>query len=83
MNTPTIQADLNAALGRFVARLRGRLEAGAATYGDTSFQRPATDLVEEIQGELEDVAGWALLLWVRIERLRERVQRLDGDGGRP
>jgi hypothetical protein len=65
----------------FVARLRERLEVGARQYGDSSFRRPATDLLDEIQAELCDVAGWGLLLWVRIERLRERAARLDAAGG--
>jgi hypothetical protein len=73
----TIDADL----ARFVERLRVRLEAGARTYGDTSFQRPAVELVDEIQQELEDVAGWSLLLWIRLERLRGRVERVEQRGG--
>jgi hypothetical protein len=65
----------------FVAQLRARLEVGARQYGDSSFRRPATGLLDEIQAELCDVAGWGLLLWVRIERLRERAARLDATGG--
>jgi len=60
-------------LDRFVARLRPRLAAGAATYGDVSFRRPAAELLDEVQQELEDVCGWSLILWVRIEELRQRV----------
>ncbi|MCA8975202.1 MAG: hypothetical protein KDC98_10795 [Planctomycetes bacterium] len=67
------------ALDRFVARLRARLTAGAREYGDTSFTRPAADLVDEIQQELEDVCGWALILWLRLDRLRDRVSQL-GEG---
>lgn len=68
---------LDTAVDRFVARLRARLTAGAAAYGDRSFNRPAAELVDEIQQELEDVCGWSLILWIRLERLRGRV-----DGGR-
>ncbi|MBK8100638.1 MAG: hypothetical protein IPK26_26410 [Planctomycetes bacterium] len=64
---------LDADIDRFVARLRARLAAGAATYGDRSFTRPAGELVDEVQQELEDVCGWSLLLWVRLERLRQRI----------
>ena len=65
---------------RFVTRLRARLTAGAVTYGNSSFTRPASELVDEIQQELEDVAGWSLLLWTRLERLRDRVAE-HGEGG--
>jgi hypothetical protein len=67
---------LDAHIDHFVARLRARLEAGAATYGDASFTRPAAELVDEVQQELEDVCGWSLLLWIRLERLKARVAEL-------
>ena len=66
---------LDADLDRFVQRLRARLEAGAALYGDASFTRPAAELVDEVQQELEDVCGWSLLLWIRLERLRGVVEQ--------
>ena len=73
---------VNAAdVDRFVARLRVRLDAGAKTYGDVSFTRPVTELIDELQQELEDVAGWGLILWLRLERMRERVVRLGGNDG--
>ena len=72
---------LDASLSCLVARLRTRLVAGAAPYRDTSFARPAAELVGEIQEELEDIWGWSLLLWMRLERLRGAVEHLDGTGG--
>jgi hypothetical protein len=74
-------SPLDADLDRFVQRLRARLIAGAATYGDRSFTRPAAELVEEVQQELEDVCGWSLLLWIRLDRLRARVEQLGTEGG--
>ncbi len=73
--------SLDADLARFVARLRDRLSEGATTYGDTSFTRPAIELVDEIQQELEDVCGWGLILWIRLERLRECVAQTHALGG--
>jgi hypothetical protein len=67
--------DLNAALDTFVGKLRARLQAGAKEYGDRSFQRPPGELVEEVQQELEDVCGWGLLLWLRLEGMRERLSQ--------
>lgn len=58
---------------RFVDRLRARLITGAATYDNASFTRPAPELVDEVQQELEDVCGWSLLLWIRLERLNQSV----------
>jgi len=54
----------------FCAAIAGRLAAGAKEYGDVSFTRPVGDLLEEIEQELFDVAGWAFVLWVRVRALR-------------
>jgi hypothetical protein len=70
---------LDGDLDRFVARVRQRLDAGAKTYGDVSFTRPAAELVDEVMQELEDTAGWAVLLWTRLDRLRVRAARV-GNG---
>lgn len=74
-------SHLEADLARFVERLRVRLINGAKTYGDASFTRPATELVDEVQQELEDVCGWSLLLWIRLDRLRGRVAERGGIDG--
>jgi len=72
---------LDADLDRFVERLRARLVAGAKTYGDVSFTRPAAELLDELRQELEDVCGWGLILWLRLERLRAAVERVEELGG--
>lgn len=74
------RGDLDATLDRFVDRLKARLAAGAATYGDESFRRPAAELIDEVQQEIEDVCGWSLILWTRLERLRERIDALGTEG---
>ena len=70
--------SLDAHLERFTERLRARLVAGAAKYGDTSFRRPITEILDELQQELEDIAGWGLIAWVRIERLRRQLDQVTG-----
>lgn len=58
---------------RFEQRVAARLERGAIEYGDKSMRRPAVDLIDEIQQELEDVTGWSAILWLRLENLREKA----------
>ena len=65
--------SLDTNLDSLVDRTHARLAAGAAIYGDTSFTRPAADLVDGIQQEVAHVGGWSLLLWPRLERLRDSV----------
>jgi hypothetical protein len=56
---------------KFIAAVAERLEAGRGSYGGRSFSRSVEELIGEIEEELEDVAGWAFILWCRIARLRE------------
>lgn len=57
----------------FIERIHARLEVGRRAYGDASFERPADELLDEIEAELLDVCGWSFVLYERIERLRQRV----------
>ena len=71
--------DLASAVDRFVDRVRERMEAGARTYGDVSLSAPPAALLTEIQEELEDVCGWSVLLWHRLEQLRDSVAAIDDE----
>ena len=71
----------------FFSRVVARLEQGRREYGDRSFYRPAAELLDEIQQELEDVCGWSVILWSRLQHLRDdlaigaqREQEADDDG---
>lgn len=59
----------------FAAMVAERLEQGRRAYGDQSFTRPPSELASEIEEELADVCGWAFVLWCRLRRLRERLER--------
>lgn len=59
----------------FAERVRARLDASRAAYGDRSFERPPAELLDELQQEALDLAGWGFILFERIERLRTRVER--------
>lgn len=61
----------------FLGQVRARLERGREVFEDRSLERPATELLTEIQEELADVCGWSALLWSRLERLREELRRVD------
>jgi hypothetical protein len=64
-------------IATFVTQLRERLRVGATQYGDSSFRRPLEDVIGEVEQELLDTAGWGLIAWTRLQRLRERVARIE------
>ena len=60
----------------FVDRLYRKCAAGEATYGDKSFTTSTDAGIREVQEELVDVAGWAMVEWIKLERLRESLKQL-------
>ena len=69
-----VEAHLQQHLAEFLARMTQRLEEGARVYGGASLRAPSSTLLTEIQQELEDVAGWSVLLWSRLEHLRAGLE---------
>jgi len=59
----------------FLRRLRIKLEHGARRYGEASFDRPVLELLDELEAEALDLAGWGFVLFVKIERLRAKVRK--------
>lgn len=59
---------------RFVTHLLARLDQGYREYGDRSFERHADHILEELQQEALDLAGWGFILWARIDRIRARTR---------
>lgn len=55
---------------KFIQHLDQRLKKGYHEYGDESFDRSSCSLLNEIQEELVDVAGWAEVLYSKIEELK-------------
>lgn len=72
MSTPKSDAALQH-FDRFTARVRARLEAGRSNYGDSSFEKPLHDVVEEIRQEIEDQMGWSFLLWCRVNEIGQKI----------
>ena len=56
----------------FIQALDKKLERGFHDYGDKSFSRPTNELLDELQQECLDLAGWGFILWVKIEELKKR-----------
>lgn len=54
----------------YTESVRKRMEIGKATYGDSSFDKSFLELLAELQGEAEDLAGWGFVLWAKIEALK-------------
>lgn len=59
----------------FATRVRERLEAGRAAYGDRSFSADPARLVEEIRQELLDVCGWAFVLATRLDSMERELAK--------
>ena len=72
-----MKPDLATALDRFMFKVRGRLERGSVDLEDRNLDAELAALLNEIMEELEDVAGWSVLLWHRLDRLRGALLRLE------
>jgi len=61
---------------KFIQHLDQRLKKGHHEYGDKSFDRPACELLDEIQEELVDVAGWAEILYSILEERKVKNKKI-------
>lgn len=61
---------------RFITALHAKLDKGAVEHGDKSFELSPVQLLEELQAEALDLAGWGWILWDRLERLKKRAEGL-------
>lgn len=60
----------------FIRQVQERLSAGQREYGDVSFSRDPTDLLNEIQEELMDICGWGYILHSRLARVQRALDTL-------
>jgi hypothetical protein len=70
----------------YLGAVERRMERAAQTFGERSYSRDPLELVREVKEELEDVAGWASILWARlddIERVLEAQLKISGKGSTP
>lgn len=59
----------------FLYRLQKRLQKGAVEYGDASFDKPIPETIEQLMEEVEDIAGWAFVLWGNLHKRLDRIRR--------
>lgn len=64
---------------QFVLVLHDKLERGEQTYGNASFDRPLPRTLDELLEELVDICGWAWVMFVRIEALKESLTTMQVD----
>ena len=60
----------------FKLALTNRLQKGFEEYGDGSFSRDPSVLLDELAEEALDVCGWGFILWVRLRDLHANVQQI-------
>ncbi len=76
-----IQTDVSSRLRRvtdfmnYCDAVQARLEKGAITYGDRSFSETPALLLDELQQESLDLAGWGFILWEKIEAMKEALRK--------
>lgn len=58
---------------KYFWELEKRLKIGAECYGDKSFDKTEGRLLQDIQEEILDIAGWSYILWAKIERLKSKI----------
>jgi hypothetical protein len=73
--------QLDDKIAAFFARVTERMHAGQRQYGDRSWSRSPDALLDEIQQELEDVAGWSIVLWSRLQSARLALLQQQSVGG--
>jgi hypothetical protein len=67
----------------FAEAVRRRLVMGARTYkAEPASEKPLPMLLDEIATELEDLAGWGAILWLRVQALRAKAQAVKAFGER-
>ena len=67
----------------FVSQVGRRLERGRVQYGESSVGRPLPQLLDELEQEIQDIAGWAFLLWQRIVHLRATALEAEDPAPKP
>lgn len=71
----SIQNDLHERWFQFAAIVSARLAKGQQEFGDASFSLDPERLLDELQQETADIAGWGFILWSRLQAMREALKK--------
>lgn len=61
----------------FFAAVAVRLNQGAQDYKDESFNKPLRQLLDELEQEALDLAGWGFIAWEKIQRMRALARTVE------
>lgn len=60
----------------FISKLDAKMTEGHKEYGDGVFQDDPIALIEQLELELIDICGWGLILWTRLQHIKQGVEDL-------
>ncbi len=58
----------------FTQELFEKMMKGYKEYTDESFQKDYDDILQELQNEALDLAGWGMVLWIKIEEIKKKIK---------
>lgn len=58
----------------FLRLLEERFQKGAEEYGDRSYRKCYSDLIDEIEQEIVDICGWAFFVFHRLHEMAEKLE---------
>jgi hypothetical protein len=80
--TPPRAQRWRAPLASLVRALKGRMRKGHDEYGDRSWSRRPSELLDEISQELLDVVGWAVIANERINAIKSKLTEVEDEYSR-
>jgi hypothetical protein len=67
-------------LSPFISKMMKRIGMGQKKYGDAWTEMPISQLIEEVEAELLDIPNYCLFLYIRLQKLKAQLSRLDSSG---
>lgn len=67
--------DIDERFRLFFARAKQRLVKGEIEYGNRSFDKSPIEIIGEIEEECLDLAVWGFILWIRLQREKDVLNK--------